>query len=95
MCDKQQITEEPCEGKLSSTVLESSGSREGVTDFNLTKFLKFYGLSSDTAAALVLARRALYKSERLPARYARFLPEDRHRHAWSYWRVLLPETIKF
>jgi hypothetical protein len=35
MCDKQQITEEPCEGKLSSTVLESSGSREGVTDFNI------------------------------------------------------------
>lgn len=54
----------------------------------LTKFLKLYGLSSDTAAALVLARRALHKSERPPARYARFLPEDRHRHAWSYWRML-------
>ena len=27
-------TEEPCEAKVSSTVLESSGSREGVADFN-------------------------------------------------------------
>jgi putative transposase len=34
MCDKQQITEEPCNGKLLRTVLKSSGSREGVTDFN-------------------------------------------------------------
>ncbi|BAZ12347.1 RNA-directed DNA polymerase [Calothrix sp. NIES-4071] len=33
MCDKHQITEEPCESKGSSTVLESSGSREGVADF--------------------------------------------------------------
>ena len=36
MCDKHCITEEPCDGKLSSTVLESSGSREGVTDFNFS-----------------------------------------------------------
>jgi len=61
----------------------------------LTKFLKLYGLSSDTAAALVLARRALHKSERPPARYARFLPEDRHRHAWSYWRMLHRKLSSF
>jgi hypothetical protein len=34
MCDKHHITEEPCNGKLLSTVLESSGSRERVADFN-------------------------------------------------------------
>ncbi len=34
MRDKHQIAEEPCDGKLSSTVLESSGSCEGVADFN-------------------------------------------------------------
>ncbi len=34
MCDRHRVTEEPCEGKLSSTVLESGGSREGVADFN-------------------------------------------------------------
>ncbi len=61
----------------------------------LTKFLKLYGLSSDTAAALVLARRALHKSERPPARYARFLPVDRHRHAWSYWRMLSKKLSSF
>jgi IS605 OrfB family transposase len=36
----------------------------------LTKFMRMYGLSSDTAAALVLARRGLHKSERIPANYA-------------------------
>ena len=34
MCDKHRVTEEPCEVKVSSTVLESSGSRKGVADFN-------------------------------------------------------------
>lgn len=80
------------------SILESRASKWGIevikvnpaysSLIGLTKFLKLYGLSSDTAAALVLARRALHKSERPPARYARFLPEDRHRHAWSYWRML-------
>ena len=55
----------------------------------LTKFMPMYGLSSDTAAAFVLARRALHKSERVPANLARFLPEDRMRHSWSYWNWLL------
>ncbi len=36
----------------------------------LVKFMGLYGLSSDTAAALVLARRALRKSERIPAKTA-------------------------
>ena len=34
MRDKHKIAEEPCDGKASSTVLESSGSRKGVADFN-------------------------------------------------------------
>jgi hypothetical protein len=54
----------------------------------MTKFMSMYGLSSDTAAAFVLARRALRKSERVPANLARFLPEDRSRHSWSYWNSL-------
>ncbi|MCS6783100.1 MAG: hypothetical protein NZ482_07970, partial [Gloeomargarita sp. SKYG98] len=32
----------------------------------LVKFMKRYGLSSDTAAAIVLARRAMRLSERVP-----------------------------
>jgi hypothetical protein len=54
----------------------------------MLKFMAMYGLSSDTAAAVALARRALRKSERVPANLARFLPEDRSRHSWSYWNSL-------
>lgn len=32
--DNDLITEEPCDGKLSSMVLKTSGSREGITQFN-------------------------------------------------------------
>lgn len=45
----------------------------------LGKFMAQYGLSSDTAAGFVLARRAYRKSERIPANLARLLPEDRSR----------------
>jgi hypothetical protein len=54
----------------------------------LSKFMKRYGLSSDTAAALVLARRALWLSERPPANYARLVQADPDRHVWSFWRKL-------
>lgn len=54
----------------------------------LVKFMQLYGLSSDTAAALVLARRALYKSERIPAKSALSLPVERHKHVWSFWNAL-------
>lgn len=53
----------------------------------LVKFMSMYGLSSDTAAALVLARRALRKSERIPANYASCLPVDKHKHVWSFWNA--------
>lgn len=54
----------------------------------LTKYMKLYGLSSDTAAALVLARRALRKSERIPTDYARLVQVDSSRHVWSFWNAL-------
>ena len=54
----------------------------------LTKFMKQYGLSSDTAAALVLARRGAFKSERIPASYARQVRVDPCRHVWSFWNAL-------
>lgn len=59
----------------------------------LLKFMSMYGMSSDTAAALVLARRAMRKSERVPANLARFLPEDRSRHSWSYWNSLKKKLV--
>lgn len=53
----------------------------------LTKFMSMYGLNSGTAAALVLARRALRKSERLPRALHVTLkkPVDSFRHVWSAW----------
>lgn len=54
----------------------------------LAKFMRLHGLSSDTAAALVLARRTLRKSERAPARYALETQVDVSKHAWSFWSAL-------
>ncbi len=34
MHNKHQVTEEPCNGKLLSTVLETSGFREKLAEFN-------------------------------------------------------------
>lgn len=56
----------------------------------LTKFMSMYGLNSGTAAALVLARRALRKSERLPRALQNALkkPVDSFRHVWGAWSVV-------
>ncbi len=34
MHDKHHITEEPCAGKLASTVLETGGAGDGLAEFN-------------------------------------------------------------
>lgn len=49
----------------------------------MCKFMGRMGLNSGTAAAFVLARRALKFSERLPKCLAR--PEDGVKHCWSAW----------
>ena len=54
----------------------------------MTKFMSMYGLSSDTAAALVLARRGLRLSERIPSRTARELQVDSSRQVWSHWNAV-------
>jgi IS605 OrfB family transposase len=54
----------------------------------LSKYMSMYGLSSDTAAALVLARRGLYLSERPPANYASLVQADTSKHVWSFWSKL-------
>lgn len=53
----------------------------------LTKYMAMYGLNSGSAAALVLARRALRKSERLPRALHLALkkPVDSFRHVWRAW----------
>ena len=98
-----------------SEILSSRCSKQGIelTEVNpayssligLTKFMTMYGLSSDTAAGLVLARRALRKSERLTglfpdkestdmmsAKSALGKPEDFSRHVWSNWRQIARKT---
>ena len=52
----------------------------------MIKFMSLYGLNSGTAAALVLARRSLRLSERLPrACNALISPVDDNKHVWTYW----------
>ena len=53
------------------------------------KFSQMYGISVHIAASLVLARRGLRFSERLPANYARCLAVHKHRHVWNSWRSLV------
>lgn len=49
----------------------------------LVKYLRMYGLSSDEAAALVLARRAMNLSERLPRSITALLGVNPRKHVWS------------
>ena len=52
----------------------------------MVKYMSLYGLSSGTAASLVLARRGLRFSERLPrVLYALLSPVDDTSHVWTYW----------
>ncbi|MGK7894358.1 MAG: hypothetical protein AB4372_12235, partial [Xenococcus sp. (in: cyanobacteria)] len=67
----------------------------------MTKYMSLYGLNSGTAAALVLARRGLRLSERLPrvlyallrtrhlgspqVREMSVSPVDDSKHVWTYW----------
>jgi len=52
----------------------------------LVKFMSMYGMNSATAAALVLARRAMWLSERPPARTA-YQGKEPRKHVWSDWRL--------
>ncbi|MGK7949160.1 MAG: IS200/IS605 family accessory protein TnpB-related protein [Xenococcaceae cyanobacterium] len=52
----------------------------------MIKFMSLYGMNSGTSAALVLARRSLRLSERLPrACNALISPVDDNKHVWTYW----------
>ncbi|MEO1376256.1 MAG: IS200/IS605 family accessory protein TnpB-related protein [Cyanobacteria bacterium J06635_10] len=57
----------------------------------LTKFMRRLGLSSDTAAGLVIARRAMRLSESVPAHFAPPRTANvvvARRHVWASWRRL-------
>jgi IS605 OrfB family transposase len=62
------------------------------SSIGLMKFAALYGLSSDMAAGLTLARRAMRLSERVPSSYAfRFTSR---KHVWSSWHSLHTEVVK-
>jgi IS605 OrfB family transposase len=78
---------------LFRTALESRCRRCGVelikvnpaftSLIGMIKFMSKYGLNSGTSAAMVIARRAMNLSEKMPQCLA--TPEDEARHVWSAW----------
>ena len=59
----------------------------------LVKYVRIYGLASDEAAALVMARRGMRLSERLPRSLTAYPLVKKGKHVWSAWNELA-ETDK-
>lgn len=54
----------------------------------LVKYLKMYALSSDCAAALVIARRGMRLSEQPPSSITAYSSVNEEQHVWSFWSKL-------
>lgn len=54
----------------------------------LVKYLKMYGLASDESAALVIARKAMKLSERIPRSLTAYSEVNSEKHVWSEWNQL-------
>jgi IS605 OrfB family transposase len=54
----------------------------------LVKYLRMYGLASDEAAALVIARRAMKLSEKIPRSLTAYCEVNSQKHVWSEWNQL-------
>ena len=52
----------------------------------LTKYSRLYGVGSDIAAAIAIARRGMNLSERLPHSVQAYLDVKSRKHIWSGWR---------
>lgn len=59
----------------------------------LIKYMKMYGLASDQAAGLVIARRGMRLSERIPDSITAYFDVKSDKHVWSQWNQL-NKTIK-
>ncbi|WP_293211091.1 MULTISPECIES: IS200/IS605 family accessory protein TnpB-related protein [unclassified Microcoleus] len=55
---------------------------------SLVKYLRMYGLASDEAAALVIARRARKLSEKIPCSLTAYSEVNSEKHVWSEWNKL-------
>ncbi|WP_341528196.1 hypothetical protein WKK05_02245 [Nostoc sp. UHCC 0302] len=54
----------------------------------LVKYIKMYGLSSDCAAALVIARRGMRLSEKIPCAITAYFEVNSDKHVWHNWSQL-------
>jgi IS605 OrfB family transposase len=54
----------------------------------LVKYMKMYGLSSDCAAALVIARRGMRLSEKPQSSITAYASVNEDKHVWSFWSEL-------
>ncbi|MFB8795021.1 MAG: hypothetical protein U7126_12555 [Microcoleus sp.] len=54
----------------------------------LVKYLRIYGLASDEAPALVIARRGMRLSEKIPGSLTAFVDVKSTKHVWSLWNQL-------
>jgi len=54
----------------------------------LVKYLKMYGLASDESAALVIARRGMRLSEKIPGSLTALVEVNSTKHVWSLWNQL-------
>ena len=61
----------------------------------LVKYMKMYGLASDEAAALVIARRRMRLSERIPDSINAHVEVNSTKHEWSQWNQLNKQIKRF
>jgi len=54
----------------------------------LVKYLRMYGMASDEAAALVIARRGMRLSEKIPGSLTALIEVNSTKHVWSLWNQL-------
>jgi len=54
----------------------------------LVKYARQYGLASDEAAALAVARRGMKLSEKIPSSITAYLDMKSGKHVWSLWYQL-------
>jgi IS605 OrfB family transposase len=54
----------------------------------LVKYMKMYGLASDEAAGLVIARRGMRLGENIPDSITAYIEVNSNKHVWSQWNQL-------
>lgn len=93
------------EYSLFRTLIESRCYRYGIelvkvnpaytSMIGLTNYMARYGLNSATAAGIVIARRYLKYSERIPSTVTPLIPVDIKGHVWKKWSFLTKKVRAF